>query len=96
MLAQGVIPSQPDAWIWAGDFAYLDNPPLSCDTVPGQPECQCNATWLQAPPNGCMAGDLPHAVRRWNAQVIARRCSSPVVLLLGLELPIIATSFCFS
>lgn len=68
---QGVIPSRLDAWIWAGDFAYLDNPPLSCDTVPDQVECQCNATWLAAPPAGCMAGSLPNAVRRWNAQVTA-------------------------
>lgn len=23
---QAVIPAEPDAWIWAGDMAYLDNP----------------------------------------------------------------------
>jgi len=23
---QAVIPAEPDAWIWAGDFAYLDHP----------------------------------------------------------------------
>ena len=75
---QGVIPSAPDAWIWAGDFAYLDNPTLSCDTVPEQPECQCNATWLKAPPYGCMAGDLPHAVARWNAQASASGCYNSI------------------
>ncbi len=23
---QGVIPSAPDAWIWVGDMAYVDDP----------------------------------------------------------------------
>ena len=66
---QGVIPADPDAWIWAGDFAYLDNAFLDCAEFPTQPDCSCNATWLASPPFSCMAGDLPHAVQRWNMAV---------------------------
>ena len=67
--AQGVIPADPDAWIWAGDFVYLDNAFLDCAEVPTQPDCTCNATWLSSPPFMCMAGNLPHAVQRWNMMV---------------------------
>lgn len=35
---QGVIPAQPDAWVWLGDFAYMDDPLMDCHIVPDFPE----------------------------------------------------------
>lgn len=29
LLTQAIIPSAPDAWLWLGDFAYLDNTAVS-------------------------------------------------------------------
>eukprot|EP00232_Nephroselmis_pyriformis_P014858 CAMPEP_0182875012 /NCGR_PEP_ID=MMETSP0034_2-20130328/13283_1 /TAXON_ID=156128 /ORGANISM="Nephroselmis pyriformis, Strain CCMP717" /LENGTH=575 /DNA_ID=CAMNT_0025007745 /DNA_START=19 /DNA_END=1742 /DNA_ORIENTATION=+ len=64
-----VIPSAPDAWIWTGDFAYLDNPTVNCDELPGSPQCTCEADWLHQPPHSCMAGDLDHAASRLEMQL---------------------------
>lgn len=66
---QGVIPSSPDAWVWLGDFAYMDDPLINCNSVPSYPQCNCSATWLQRPPFGCFAGVAEHARLRVQLQV---------------------------
>jgi hypothetical protein len=66
---EGVIPTKVDAWIWAGDIAYLDNPTVQCDLGGGEvsasPECHCETSWLAAMPHSCMAGQVEHAQSRW-------------------------------
>eukprot|EP00613_Pedinella_sp_CCMP2098_P076997 CAMPEP_0171939682 /NCGR_PEP_ID=MMETSP0993-20121228/36516_1 /TAXON_ID=483369 /ORGANISM="non described non described, Strain CCMP2098" /LENGTH=601 /DNA_ID=CAMNT_0012581575 /DNA_START=397 /DNA_END=2202 /DNA_ORIENTATION=+ len=76
---QGVIPTKLDAWIWAGDMAYLDNPTVLCDDasgeggenehkqVSGSPQCHCEPSWLASMPHSCMAGQVQHAASRWEA-----------------------------
>eukprot|EP00877_Chromochloris_zofingiensis_P012778 jgi/Chrzof1/7754/Cz02g35160.t1 len=66
---QGVIPAQPDAWVWLGDFAYMDDPLMDCHIVPDFPECTCNATFMRHPPSQCFAGDPVHARVRVNHQL---------------------------
>lgn len=50
---QGVIPSQPDAWVWLGDITYMDDPLMDCSQVPTFPECNCTADFMRRPPFGC-------------------------------------------
>jgi alkaline phosphatase D len=50
MHMQGVIPSNPDAWVWLGDITYMDDPLLDCAQVPGFPECNCSADFMRRPP----------------------------------------------
>ncbi|GFR47159.1 hypothetical protein Agub_g8850 [Astrephomene gubernaculifera] len=65
--AEGVIPAQPDAWIWLGDMAYLDSSPISCST-PGVAQltawCNCSNGHI-AYPGQCLAGDVEAARERW-------------------------------
>ena len=61
----GVIPSEPDAWIWAGDIVYLDDANVNCDVPSNSSEwtqqCACESTWLLKAPYSCTAGDVDHA-----------------------------------
>jgi hypothetical protein len=66
---QGVIPVKPDAWVWLGDFAYMDDPLINCDLVPSYPECNCTADFMRRPPFGCFAGVAEHARLRVQLQV---------------------------
>ncbi|GIL44626.1 hypothetical protein Vafri_2150 [Volvox africanus] len=64
---EGVVPAQPDAWIWVGDMAYLDTSPVSCDLndirfLTGW--CNCTAGYMSMP-GQCMAGDIDAARERW-------------------------------
>ncbi|WIA30967.1 hypothetical protein OEZ86_001015 [Tetradesmus obliquus] len=61
---EGVIPSNPDAWVWLGDITYMDDPLLDCAQVPSFPECQCEADFMKRPPFQCYAGDIEHARTR--------------------------------
>lgn len=69
MHVQGVIPSGPDAWVWLGDFTYMDDPLLDCSQVPLFPECNCTADFMRHPPFQCFAGDVQHARTRMLHQV---------------------------
>ncbi|EFJ47581.1 hypothetical protein VOLCADRAFT_91850 [Volvox carteri f. nagariensis] len=68
---EGVIPAQPDAWIWVGDMAYLDTPPVSCDLL--GPSLAAQSRWCNCSgassyitlPGQCMAGDVDAATERW-------------------------------
>ena len=68
-----IIPTLPQAWIWAGDMVYLDDPNLNChetdpkqiSSLSWQQGCNCTATWLSSPPSSCHAGDLEYAKKRW-------------------------------
>lgn len=64
IFTDAIVPSQPDAWVWAGDFVYLDDTDLDCThthIATGADEwkasCNCTATWLHSPPFSCHAGD---------------------------------------
>ncbi len=65
-----ILPSQPDAWIWTGDFVYLDDNEINCkifeSTSEWQQSCNCSASWLEQPPYSCHAGDLEYSANRWN------------------------------
>jgi hypothetical protein len=50
MHLQGVIRSNPDAWVWLGDITYMDDPLLDCSQVPSFPECNCSADFMRRPP----------------------------------------------
>lgn len=87
---QGVIPSNPDAWVWLGDFAYFDDPLINCNLVPSYPQCNCTADWMRSPPFGCFAGDDGGA---WSNVTItpladlcgSRECMSCVVSDVGVK-----------
>ncbi|KAJ7525401.1 hypothetical protein O6H91_17G049000 [Diphasiastrum complanatum] len=66
---QGVIPSDPDVWIWLGDMAYMDEPRVNCDALPGHPQCNCSSDWLHESPHYCMTGSVEHALSRVQAQL---------------------------
>jgi hypothetical protein len=74
---QGVIPAKPDAWVWLGDFAYVDQPVVPCEVAPSSPECSCTADFMHQPGHSCKAGDADHAQRRLSHQVL------PADLLTG-------------
>uniref|UniRef100_A0A061RI92 Uncharacterized protein n=1 Tax=Tetraselmis sp. GSL018 TaxID=582737 RepID=A0A061RI92_9CHLO len=57
----GIVPFQPDAWIWLGDMVYMDTAFIDCAESPGHPDCSCDASFLGGPPTQCFAGDLDHA-----------------------------------
>jgi alkaline phosphatase D len=67
---QGVIPAKPDAWVWLGDLAYVDNPVMPCKEAPSSPECNCTADFMHQPQLTCKAGDPDHAQRRFSHQVL--------------------------
>ena len=66
---QGVIPLQPDAWIWVGDMAYLDTQLVDCVKRPDAAGCQCESGYLAHPPSQCAAGDVQHAALKWRTMV---------------------------
>ncbi|KAL6753600.1 hypothetical protein V8C86DRAFT_451385 [Haematococcus lacustris] len=65
----GVLPLAPDAWIWLGDMAYMDQTAVSCTAAPQQPHCNCSLDWMRGNQAMCTAGDLDHARRRLAHQV---------------------------
>ncbi|KAH9533048.1 hypothetical protein CY35_18G030200 [Sphagnum magellanicum] len=67
--SHGIIPSDPDAWIWLGDMAYMDGPRVNCEAMPAHKHCNCTSDWLHQAPNSCMAGDVDHALSRVQAQL---------------------------
>jgi alkaline phosphatase D len=60
-----VIKSDPDAWIWLGDMAYVDDTDRQCDSGKEDAACLCQPTWLHQPPKSCGAGDTDYALNRW-------------------------------
>lgn len=68
---QGVIPSDPDMWIWLGDFAYFDSYLDYCTGAEDEniPECKCEMTVKTYPPHHCMNGNLSYARERARTQV---------------------------
>lgn len=64
-----ILPIKPDAWIWTGDFVYLDETARSCSVFEPsedwQRSCNCSASWLAQPSSGCHAGDVEYASDRW-------------------------------
>lgn len=70
MSLKGVIKSEPDAWLWLGDFAYLDSSFLPCEDSQNSSQCfECSPTFLRNPPDNCMTGDLDHALAKIHMQV---------------------------
>jgi len=67
---QGVIPSDPDAWIWLGDIVYMDIPFVDCDVHPEDPQCHCDVTAFTYPPSACMTGNLTHAREKIRLQLL--------------------------
>jgi len=70
---EGVIPSAPHAWFWAGDMAYLDDPDVDCFQYPNAEQCSCpnneTMSWIEIPPHSCNSGKIDHAVTRWQSQL---------------------------
>lgn len=67
---KGVIKSEPDAWIWLGDFVYMDSAFLSCKEGQNSSQCfDCTPTILAYPPDNCNTGDLHHALAKIHMQV---------------------------
>ncbi|BBN15673.1 hypothetical protein MPTK1_6g21440 [Marchantia polymorpha subsp. ruderalis] len=66
---QGVIPSSPQAWIWAGDIAYMDWPDTNCKEKPEHFECNCTRDWLHVNRQTCLAGDVAHARKKLEIQL---------------------------
>lgn len=69
VFTDAIIPTQPDAWIWTGDFVYLDDSTINCEiyqaSAEWQESCNCTATWFANPPYSCHAGDVNYAKQRW-------------------------------
>eukprot|EP00249_Psilotum_nudum_P012012 c23529_g1_i1 orf=105-1763(+) len=65
----GVIPSNPDAWIWLGDMAYMDKPRVNCDAMPMHEQCNCSSDWLHVARDSCMTGNTEFAISRMEAQL---------------------------
>ena len=80
--AKGVIPSEPDLWIWMGDFVYMDSPLINCNTHKNAAACSCNVTLETFPPHTCQRGDFEHSRERVRLQV-RRRSHSLVILSMG-------------
>lgn len=66
---RGVIPYDPDVWIWEGDMAYADEPAFNCEGAPDAPACTCKPGYLRQPPNSCLAGDEDNARDKFAAQL---------------------------
>ena len=72
---QGVIPSQPDAFVWLGDFFYGDEPAFECSTAYiHSAQCQCTSNYYRQEPYSCMAGDLDNIRDKMMAQVCGGGC----------------------
>ncbi|GBG77632.1 hypothetical protein CBR_g24078 [Chara braunii] len=67
--AWGVIPSEPHAWIWNGDFSYTDAPGVDCRVEVSHKNCNCTKNWLRKSKASCLAGDIPHAKWKLGKQV---------------------------
>lgn len=65
----GIIPSDIDAWIWAGDIAYTDWPDVNCAANPSHVHCNCTRNWLRSNPDSCLAGDVAHARLKFEEQL---------------------------
>eukprot|EP00210_Caulerpa_lentillifera_P006464 g6176.t1 len=70
--ATGVIPSDPDAWIWLGDFLYLDTSMDDCpyDGYENITDCNCEVTAMHNPPRACFVGNLTFAQEKTRLQLI--------------------------
>ncbi|PSC67028.1 Clavaminate synthase isoform B, partial [Micractinium conductrix] len=67
---EGIIPSEPDAWVWLGDMFYADQPPFECTLANSNASvCQCTPTYIRIPPWMCAAGDADNAREKMVAQV---------------------------
>ncbi|KAL3681968.1 hypothetical protein R1sor_024924 [Riccia sorocarpa] len=66
---RGIIPSAPQAWIWAGDIAYMDWPDADCKENPDHIQCNCTRNWLHVNRQTCLAGDVRRARERLNLQL---------------------------
>ena len=67
---QGVLVSQPDAFLFLGDMFYGDQPPFECSARNlNSSACQCEPSFLRQPPFSCLAGDLDNARDKMAAQV---------------------------
>ncbi|MCO5609405.1 hypothetical protein L7F22_063631 [Adiantum nelumboides] len=66
---QGIIPSNPNAWIWLGDMAYMDKPRINCDDLPWHTQCNCSSSWLHQQNHSCMAGNTKFASSRMEVQL---------------------------
>jgi alkaline phosphatase D len=67
---QGVMPAQPDAWVWLGDMYYGDEPVFNCNPANANASaCQCEASYIRQPPYMCPAGELDNARDKMVAQV---------------------------
>jgi len=60
----GVIPTEPDAWIWTGDFVYMDHIVADCEVV----NCTCKKKDLLTM-TSCHAGDYDLALQRVESQL---------------------------
>ncbi|KAG0559152.1 hypothetical protein M758_10G081300 [Ceratodon purpureus] len=67
--SNGIIPSDIDAWIWAGDIAYTDWPDVNCAKNPAHVHCNCTRDWLRSNPDSCLAGDVAHARLKFEEQL---------------------------
>ncbi|KAL2619841.1 hypothetical protein R1flu_000046 [Riccia fluitans] len=67
--SQGIIASAPQAWIWAGDIAYMDWPDVNCKANPDHFQCNCSRDWLHVNRQTCLAGDVPHAREKLEVQL---------------------------
>ncbi|GBF97189.1 hypothetical protein Rsub_10050 [Raphidocelis subcapitata] len=69
----GVIPFNPDAWVWLGDMFYGDNPDIDCAKASGpnytHPQCDCPTTFMHHAPYQCFSGDVEHQRRRMEGQL---------------------------
>ncbi|CAM6129940.1 unnamed protein product [Calypogeia fissa] len=66
---EGIIPSNIDAWIWAGDIAYMDWPDINCKENPDDVQCNCTRTWLHNNRQTCFSGDIEHAKKKLEIQL---------------------------
>eukprot|EP00897_Mesotaenium_endlicherianum_P005053 jgi/Mesen1/4576/ME000232S03835 len=65
-----IIPSNPHAWIWAGDMAYMDHPGVNCKEQGQHGHCSCAKDWLHSARHGCLAGNVSHARQRLLQQLL--------------------------
>ena len=75
IFTNAIVPSTPDAWLWAGDFAYLDDSDMNCNSIDRtvielpewQATCNCSESWITTPPYSCHAGDVEYIRDRWQS-----------------------------
>eukprot|EP00611_Tribonema_gayanum_P005967 TRINITY_DN151_c0_g1_i3.p1 TRINITY_DN151_c0_g1~~TRINITY_DN151_c0_g1_i3.p1 ORF type:complete len:494 (+),score=147.18 TRINITY_DN151_c0_g1_i3:660-2141(+) len=62
--------AQPDAWVWLGDFAYLDYPSVNCALLPNSTQCSCadEATAFKIEPF-CLSGDEQHSLFKYQTML---------------------------